>query len=149
MLSLLELSMGGAGLKTMKKLPSKQPLKTAKFVSKGTWIDIMTDPCLSAQRFEPHKGYIEDPGLAFRTPESARKSMQKLLGHNAALRGWSLQLRLRKIRRNGAKPPCQRGLAVLEFRRNAVELYAGSSKFAMVSLSVKLEFHFVRTFFRP
>ena len=41
------------------------------------------------------------PKLAFRTPESA-KSMQKLLGHNAAWQGRSCRLGLWKIRRNGA-----------------------------------------------
>ena len=53
-------------------------------------------------------------------PKVRAKSMQKLLGHNAALQG-----------------------------RNAAELDAGSSKFAMVNLGVKLKFYFVRKFFRP
>ena len=45
MRALLELSMEvESGLKTMKELPSKQPPKTAKFVSKGTWIDIHDRP---------------------------------------------------------------------------------------------------------
>ena len=56
--------------------------------------------------------------------------MQKLLGHNAALRGWSLQLGLR-IRRNGAKPPYQ--IAVLD----SAEMPTLRSKFqvAMVNLA--------------
>ena len=60
----------------------------------------------SLQNLQPQSWLLERPKVR-------AKSMQKLLGHNAALRGWSLQLGLRKIRRNGAKPPYQR--AALRF----------------------------------
>ena len=70
--------------------------------------------------------------------------MQKLLGHNAALWGRSLQLGLRKgmaLNRHTRGRSCGS-----RFRRNAAELFR-CPKFAMVNLGVKLKFHFVWKFF--
>ena len=72
--------------------------------------------------------------------------MQKLLGQNAALRGRSLQLGFERsagmaLNRHTRARPCGS-----RFRRNAAELDAGSSKFAMVNLGAKLKFHFAEVF---
>ena len=56
-----------SGLKTKKELPSKLLPKTAKFVKKGTWIDIHDKPMsFNARQFrkiEPHEGHMGACGI--------------------------------------------------------------------------------------
>ena len=88
------------------------------------------------------------PELAFRTPESASKVHAKLLGR---MRPCGVGVCSSDFERSAGMALNRHTRAALRsrFRRNAAELDAGSSKFAMVNLGVKLKFHFVRKFFRP
>ena len=102
--ALLELSMEvESGLKTKKELPSKQPPKTAKFVSsKEHGWTFMTNLCLSTR-----DGFIKLSHMKVICGRSRHTRRNRL---NAApmkfVQSWR-NLRLRKIRWNGAKPPYQ------------------------------------------
>ena len=102
----------------------------------------------------------EAQGWLLERPKVRAKSMQKLLGHNAALRGRSLQLGLRKIRWNGAKPLRAKSVALrfqIRPKRRKIKFMLSKRTFhvevqvrSMAKfLGVKLKLHFVWKFFRP